>query len=56
MTVRIAQEIGIDKIANFAKSLKIYNNPEELLSISLRLSRNNFIKINFCILFICKWW
>ena len=33
MTVRIAQEIGVDKIANFAKSLKIYDNPEKLLSI-----------------------
>ena len=35
MTVRIAQNLGVDKIANFSKELKIYDNPEELLSISL---------------------
>ena len=45
MTVRIAQEIGIDKIANFAKSLKIYNNPEELLSISLGSAETTLLKL-----------
>ncbi len=35
MTVRIAQNLGVDKIAKFSKDLKIYDNPEELLSISL---------------------
>jgi penicillin-binding protein 1A len=53
MTVRIAQNLGVDKIANFSKKLGIYENPDELLSISLRFSRNNFIKINICILFFC---
>ena len=35
MTVRIAQNLGLEKIVNFSKDLKIYENPEELLSISL---------------------
>ena len=41
MTVRIAQSLGIKKIANFSKELGIYENPEELLSIIIRISRNN---------------
>ena len=45
MTVRIAQEIGIDKIANFAKSLKIYDSPEELLSISLGSAETTLLKL-----------
>ena len=45
MTVRIAQEIGIDKIANFAKSLKIYDNPEKLLSISLGSAETTLLKL-----------
>ena len=35
MTVRIAQELGIDKIINFSKKLNIYENPDELMSVSL---------------------
>ena len=35
MTVRIAQNLGVDKLANFTKRMKIYKKPEELLSISL---------------------
>ena len=35
MTVRIAQNIGVNKVASFSKDLGIYKNPEELLSISL---------------------
>jgi penicillin-binding protein 1A len=35
MTVRIAQSLGIDKIAKFSEDLNIYKNPEQLLSISL---------------------
>ncbi len=34
MTVRIAQELGIDKIVNFSKKLNIYENPDELMSVS----------------------
>ena len=35
MTVRIAQNLGVDKVAKFSRELKIYDKPEELLSISL---------------------
>ncbi len=35
MTVRIAQDLGLAKIINYSKKLAIYENPEELLSISL---------------------
>ncbi len=45
MTVRIAQEIGIDNIAQFAKSLNIYDNPEELLSISLGSAETTLLKL-----------
>ncbi len=45
MTVRIAQEIGVDKIANFAKNLKIYDNPEEVLSMSLGSTETTLLKL-----------
>ncbi len=45
MTVRIAQNLGIEKIANFAKELNIYNNPEELLSLSLGSSETTLLKL-----------
>ena len=45
MTVRIAQEIGIGNIANFAESLNIYENPEELLSISLGSAETTLLKL-----------
>jgi len=45
MTVRIAQEIGINKIAKFAKDLKIYENPKELLSISLGSEETTLLKL-----------
>ena len=45
MTVRIAQNLGIKKIANFAKELNIYNNPEELLSLSLGSSETTLLKL-----------
>ena len=35
MTVRISQDLGIDKIINFSKKLNIYENPDELMSVSL---------------------
>ena len=35
MTVRVAQNLGINKVAKFSKEMKIYDNPDELLSISL---------------------
>ncbi len=45
MTVRIAQEIGINKVAKFAKKLNIYDNPEELLSISLGSAETTLLKL-----------
>ena len=53
MTVRIAQDLGTEKIAKFSKELNIYKNPEPLLSISLGSGRNRFIKFNISILLIC---
>ena len=45
MTVRIAQEIGIDKIINFSKKLNIYDNPDELMSVSLGSAETTLLKI-----------
>ncbi len=45
MTVRVAQEIGIDKIIKFSKKLKIYDNPKELMSISLGSEETTLLKI-----------
>ena len=45
MTVRIAQEIGIEKIVEFSKNLKIYDNPEKLLSISLGSAETTLLKL-----------
>ena len=45
MTVRIAQNLGLDKIINFSKNLRIYENPEELLSISLGSAETTLIKL-----------
>jgi len=45
MTVRVAQEIGIDKIVKFSKKLKIYEKPEELMSISLGSAETTLLKI-----------
>ena len=45
MTVRIAQNLGIKKIVNFSKELGIYNNPQELLSISLGSAETTLLKL-----------
>ena len=45
MTVRIAQNLGIDKIVNFSKLLGIYENPEKLLSISLGSAETTLLKL-----------
>ena len=45
MTVRIAQDLGISKIINFSKNLGIYENPEELLSISLGSTETTLLKL-----------
>ena len=45
MTVRIAQNLGVDKVARFSKELKIYNDPEELLSISLGSAETTLLNL-----------
>ena len=45
MTVRIAQDLGIKKIVNFSKEIGIYENPEELLSISLGSAETTLLKL-----------
>tara|TARA_B100001248_G_scaffold242544_1_gene210166 strand:+ start:355 stop:2691 length:2337 start_codon:yes stop_codon:yes gene_type:complete len=45
MTVRIAQELGIDKIISFSKKLNIYENPDELMSVSLGSAETTLLKI-----------
>ena len=45
MTVRIAQEIGVDKIVDFSKQLGIYENPQELLSIALGSAETTLLKL-----------
>jgi penicillin-binding protein 1A len=45
MTVRIAQNLGVDKLANFSKDLGIYENPDELLSISLGSAETTLLKL-----------
>ena len=46
MTVRIAQNIGVNKIANFSKELGIYQDPNELLSISLGSGETTLLKLS----------
>jgi len=46
MTVRIAQDLGLKKIVNFSKKLKIYDNPNELLSISLGSAETTLLKLS----------
>ena len=45
MTVRIAKNLGLEKIVNFSKDLGIYENPEELLSISLGSAETTLLKL-----------
>ena len=45
MTVRIAQNLGIKKIANFSDELNIYDNPEALLSLSLGSNETTLLKL-----------
>ena len=45
MTVRIAQDLGLKKIVNFSKKLGIYDNPDELLSISLGSAETTLLKL-----------
>ena len=45
MTVRIAQDLGLKKIVNFSKKLGIYDNPSELISISLGSAETTLLKL-----------
>ena len=45
MTVRIAQNLGIDKLADFSKKMNIYQKPEELLSISLGSAETTLLSL-----------
>ena len=45
MTVRIAQDLGLKKIVNFSKQLGIYDNPSELLSISLGSAETTLLRL-----------
>ncbi len=45
MTVRIAQNLGVDKITNFSKKMNIYKKPEELLSISLGSAETTLLSL-----------
>ena len=45
MTVRIAQDIGLKKIVKFSEQLGIYDNPSELLSISLGSAETTLLKL-----------
>ena len=45
MTVRIAQDLGLKKITEFTKKLQIYENPDELMSISLGSAETTLLKL-----------
>ena len=45
MTVRIAQQLGLEKIVKLTKKLNIYDSPEELLSISLGSAETTLLKL-----------
>ncbi len=45
MTVRVAKNLGIDKIASFSKKMNIYQKPEELLSISLGSAETTLLSL-----------
>jgi len=45
MTVRLALDVGLKKIINITKKLNIYENPEELFSISLGTAETTLLKL-----------
>ncbi len=45
MTIRIAQNLGLERIVNFSKELGIYDKPEKLLSISLGSAETTLLKL-----------
>jgi len=46
MTVRIAQQLGLEKIINLTKQLRIYKDPDKLLSISLGSAETTLLKLS----------
>ena len=46
MTVRISQDLGLNKIVDFSKKLKMCDNPNELLSISLGSAETTLLKLS----------
>ncbi len=45
MTVRVAQDLGFEKISNISKNLGVYENVPELLSVSLGSNETTLIKL-----------
>ncbi len=45
MTVRISQDLGLNKIIDLSENLGIYDNPSELLSISLGSAETTLLKL-----------
>ena len=45
MTVRVAQNVGFEKISNISKDLGIYENVPELLSVSLGSNETTLLKL-----------
>ena len=45
MTVRVALDVGLSKINSMTKKLNIYENPEELFSISLGTGETTLLKL-----------
>ena len=45
MTIRIAQDLGLNKVISFSEQLGIYEDPDELLSISLGSAETTLIKL-----------
>ncbi len=45
MTIRIAQDLGLNKVVNFSEKLEIYEKPEKLLSISLGSAETTLLKL-----------
>jgi len=45
MTVRVALDVGLEKITSFSKKLDIYKNPSELLSIPLGSAETTLLKL-----------
>ena len=45
MTVRIAQNLGVDRLVSFSKKMGIYDDPDELLSISLGSTETTLLKL-----------